>query len=237
MFTCLEEHTWQTSVHAQPPSRLARYQSMSNAKLIQELHDRLYEDRAGVDCAHKPRDLANGYGDSSLSVATSFAHCLDVANRRLSLVSMRHALSIAYELGRRGGAVSVRRCIDDPEAAATFFSYYAKPGTPEHFWILLLDAKNRLLSTRVLSRGTLSATAIGVREVVDAALSAHAVGIIALHNHPSGDPTPSAADISLTKRLAQGLALFDIACIDHVVVGEGGRFYSLRGHGDFSTEL
>tara|TARA_B100001778_G_scaffold294146_1_gene265628 strand:- start:65 stop:739 length:675 start_codon:yes stop_codon:yes gene_type:complete len=88
----------------------------------------------------------------------------------------------------------------------------------EHFCVLYLDSKNQLLADDVHDHGTVNKISIFPREIVRRALSLHASSIILAHNHPSGDPTPSSADITLTKAIKAACQLLDITLHDHVIV-------------------
>jgi DNA repair protein RadC len=103
----------------------------------------------------------------------------------------------------------------------------------EQFGVILLDTKHRLLRTTVLSVGTLDASIVHPREVFRAAASAGAAALVLFHNHPSGDPTPSADDITLTRRLVQAGDLMGITVLDHVIIAES-RFCSLKERGDLT---
>jgi DNA repair protein RadC len=96
--------------------------------------------------------------------------------------------------------------------------------------VALLDAQNRLLRDRVVSEGTLSASLVHPREVFKPAIVESAASVILLHNHPSGDPTPSREDVRLTRQLAEGARLLDLRILDHVIIGQG-RFVSLAEQG------
>jgi DNA repair protein RadC len=101
----------------------------------------------------------------------------------------------------------------------------------EHFGVLLLDTKNRVLRTTLVSVGTLDASIVHPREVFRAAASAGAAALVLFHNHPSGDPTPSADDVALTRRIVRAGELMGINVLDHVIVAES-RFHSLRERED-----
>ena len=88
----------------------------------------------------------------------------------------------------------------------------------EHFMILCLDNRNRLIAEEVLSRGTVDQTPVYVREVINAALRHHAKSVILVHNHPSGETEPSRADIDMTAELKMALALVTITLHDHLIV-------------------
>ena len=99
----------------------------------------------------------------------------------------------------------------------------------EQFWCLPVNARNCLIgSPRMVSRGDVDGTEAGPRTFLREGLLAHASGVIAVHNHPSGDPTPSPSDRAITRRLAEAGRLVDLPLLDHVVIGDGGRFTSLR---------
>ena len=99
----------------------------------------------------------------------------------------------------------------------------------EELYCLPLDPQSRLIGVpRRVSAGDVDGTDAGPRAFMRLALSAGATSCIAVHNHPTGDPTPSAADIAVTRRLAAAGRSIDVPLVDHVVLGDGGRFISLR---------
>lgn len=93
----------------------------------------------------------------------------------------------------------------------------------EEFRLLFLDAKNRLIADEVQGRGTVNHTAVYPREVVRRALEVGATAIIMVHNHPSGDPTPSRADIDMTEQVRDAATLLGITLHDHVVISKSGH--------------
>lgn len=99
--------------------------------------------------------------------------------------------------------------------------------TNEQFRILFLDRKNKLIKDEVQNRGTVDHTPVYPREVVKRALELSASSIILAHNHPSGDPTPSAADIEMTKQIVDAAKILDITVHDHLIIGRTGHV-SLR---------
>jgi DNA repair protein RadC len=100
----------------------------------------------------------------------------------------------------------------------------------EHFRILFLDNRNRLLGDEAQTRGTVNHTPVYPREVVKRALELHATAIIVVHNHPSGDPTPSADDVAMTRDIRAAAQALSIVLHDHVIVGNG-RWLSFRQEG------
>jgi DNA repair protein RadC len=104
-------------------------------------------------------------------------------------------------------------------------------GEVERFHVLYLDRKNRLISDERLGVGTVDHVPVYPREVVRRALDLNASALILVHNHPSGDPEPSEADIAMTKEVQKACEVLGLALHDHIIVG-AGREVSLRGRGD-----
>lgn len=90
----------------------------------------------------------------------------------------------------------------------------------EQFWIICLDTKNHVVGLHLVSQGSLNSSIVHPREVFKRALANNAATIIALHNHPSGDPKPSTQDLDITKRLVESGELIGIPVIDHLIVGD-----------------
>ncbi|MCI0754632.1 RadC family protein [Teichococcus vastitatis] len=100
----------------------------------------------------------------------------------------------------------------------------------EQFRILFLDSKNRLIADEAQAKGTVNHTPVYPREVMKRALELHATALILVHNHPSGDPTPSRADIEMTAEIKQAGQFFAVVVHDHLIVGNG-RYLSFRREG------
>jgi len=93
----------------------------------------------------------------------------------------------------------------------------------EHFRVLFLDKRNRLIADEVQQSGTVDHTPVSPREVIKRALELSATAIILVHNHPSGDPTPSAADIEMTQTIVEIASPLGIAVHDHLIIGKDGH--------------
>nr|WP_249675334.1 DNA repair protein RadC [Acidocella sp. C78] len=102
--------------------------------------------------------------------------------------------------------------------------------TVEQFRVLYLDNRNRLVADEVASRGTVNHTPVYVREVVRRTVETGATALILVHNHPSGDPSPSRDDIEMTREIQRAVALLDVTLHDHVIIGKAG-WLSLRREG------
>lgn len=132
-------------------------------------------------------------------------------------------IQAAFELGRRA---LVPRTRLTTIATPLDVYQYARPRlahlTREVFHVLLLDTRHRLVADRRVAEGGLAACAISPRDVFEPAIREAAPALVFIHNHPSGDPTPSRDDVLLTERLGQAAKLLGLSLIDHVVVADGG---------------
>jgi DNA repair protein RadC len=138
----------------------------------------------------------------------------------------------AVELGRRTltRAPSARMRIRNASEAAAYLLPRFGSREVEQFGIVLLDTKHRATRTAVLATGTSNSSIVEPREVYRAAALGGAAAIIAFHNHPSGDPTPSPEDVVLTRRLAAAGVLMGIDLVDHLILGDV-RYCSLKETG------
>lgn len=111
--------------------------------------------------------------------------------------------------------------LESPAAAGTFLKLKLAGHEREVFAALFLDTRHRVIAYEELFMGTINSAEVHPREVVKRALAHNAAAVVVGHNHPSGNPEPSAADRTLTDRLKQALALVDVRLLDHFVIGEG----------------
>jgi len=133
-------------------------------------------------------------------------------------------LAAALELGRRLAARRLRSGDPVRGPADVFRHFHARLRDVRHerFLVLLLDGRHRLLREVVISQGTLTASLVHPREVFRPALREAAAAVVLVHNHPSGDPSPSNEDREITARLADAGHLVGIPVLDHVVVADRG---------------
>jgi DNA repair protein RadC len=135
----------------------------------------------------------------------------------------------AVELGRRVflARPGDRAVIDSPAMAAAVLSADMMWNEQEHFAVVLLDIKNRLVGQHIVTKGTATETLSHPRETFKAAIRQGASRILLAHNHPSGNLEPSPEDIDLTQQLLKSGQILEIAVLDHLILG-GGEFASLR---------
>lgn len=156
-------------------------------------------------------------------------------------VAAKHALSAlqfarleaALEIHRRltRAEIPAREPLAHPAAAASYLAVRYAGRDQEIFGALYLDTRNRLIAERELYRGTLNRAAVEPRRVLKEGLLAGAAGALVFHNHPSGDPTPSAEDLAFTRRLAEAGEVVGIRLVDHLILGGVGRWVSLAQRG------
>lgn len=141
----------------------------------------------------------------------------------------------AIEVGKRIAHMPATECqhISSPADAFAYLQKHLSYETHEKFYVLLLNTKNRVIRVKQISEGSLSSSIVGIKEVLAAAITAHASCMIVAHSHPSSDPTPSTCDRELSRALALACETVSIPLIDHIVLGCGSsRYYSFKEHGD-----
>lgn len=157
-------------------------------------------------------------------VANESTAALMVKRSRVPLY--RVVLDRTGSLVKEGSAVVTQ----GSEAAKLIRQFLGDP-PQEHFVLMVLDSRRRVIGINEVSVGTLSASLVHPREVFRAAILLNGAAVIVSHNHPSGDPSPSAEDREATRRLQRAGELLGIPVADHIVIGEGEAFFSFREHG------
>lgn len=132
----------------------------------------------------------------------------------------------------REGRQSVEsRTIHSPGTAAAILSDYLEGADREHFVALLLDTKHRVIGIHTVSIGSVNETVVHPRETFKAAIILSAAAVLLAHCHPSGDTTPSPEDIACTCRLVEAGRILGIEVIDHIIIGNGWEYTSLKQTG------
>jgi DNA repair protein RadC len=141
-------------------------------------------------------------------------------------------IKAAIELGRRLTIESPeeRPAINSPADAAALVQYEMSVLEQEHLRVILLDRRNRVLETAEVYKGSVSSSQIRIGEVFKEAIRKNASALVVIHNHPSGDPTPSPDDVAVTRAIVQAGKLLDVEVLDHLVIGQG-RWVSLKERG------
>jgi DNA repair protein RadC len=138
----------------------------------------------------------------------------------------------AFELAKRVAASGeeARPVIRSPDDVAKLMMAELRYETREHLMALILDARNQVRQTRRISSGTLTESLVHPREVYLEAVRFSAAAIVLVHNHPSGDPSPSPEDIATTRRIYEAGKIMGIDLLDHIIIGDG-RWTSLKQSG------
>ncbi|HEY3426371.1 MAG TPA: DNA repair protein RadC [Negativicutes bacterium] len=141
-------------------------------------------------------------------------------------------VAAAMELGKRLTTVAAneRPVIRSPQDAANLLMARLRYETREHFMVLLLSTKHHLLAMPTISVGSLNASVVHPRELFREVLKYPAASVILVHNHPSGDPSPSQEDIALTKQIVEAGRMLNISVLDHVIIGDN-KYVSLKEKG------
>ncbi len=135
-------------------------------------------------------------------------------------------ITACFELGRREELEPELKHFDikDPEAVVKAIRASIKDKAKEHFKLILLNPRNKIIGISTISIGTLNASLVHPREVFKDAITHSAASVVLAHNHPSGDPEPSEDDITITKRLIEAGKILGIEVTDHVVISKSGFF-------------
>jgi DNA repair protein RadC len=211
-----------------PRERMLQYgsQVLSNAELLAILLRTGTYSESAVTLAQR-----------ILSECGDFRSLVDMSRDQLTQIKgigNAKALQIqaSIELGRRlarsthNEAVTIR----SPESVANLMREELRYLQKEHFVCLFLNTKNHVIGQETLSMGSLNASIVHPREVFRAAIKRSSASIICVHNHPSGDPTPSPEDIQLTHRLVEAGSIIGIEVLDHIIIGDF-KFVSLKEQG------
>jgi DNA repair protein RadC len=172
-----------------------------------------------------------------LSEANGLRHLYDMSLGEMTSlhgIGLAKAIQVkaALELGKRVGSMTKesRYTIRSPKDAALYMMGEMRALKQEHFVCLFLNMKNHVIGKETVFVGSLNSSIVHPREIFRSAIKRSAASIICLHNHPSGDPTPSPEDIQVTKRLVEAGELMGVDLLDHVIIGDQ-EYISLKEKG------
>ncbi len=222
--------------HERPRERLAEKgaAALRDAELVAILLRTGLQGRSAIEVA---QDLLTQFGTFNRLAGASLKQLQSIKGiGRDKAITLQAAFALAQRMVgefRRDSPT-----LDTPERIADLLREDARHYSVESFQIVLLNTRRRLIGIERISQGTLDTILVHPREVFRPAIAANASAIVLVHNHPSGDPTPSEADIRVTRDLIRAGQLLKIDVIDHVILGhktrEDGRDYtSLRELGYF----
>jgi len=208
--------------HERPRERLARLgaDALGDAELLAIL---LRTGRKGVSVVDLARHVLKAFDNSLNRLANAGVTEL----RRVPGIGMAKAVEVhaAFALARRlaAGAERTLPSLHEPAAVCELLREPFRAATQEEFHVLLLDAKNQLLRRERITLGLVDRTQIHPREVFRVAIRENCSRVLLAHNHPSGDPTPSAQDIAANRQLVEAGKIIGIEILDHVIVANPAR--------------
>lgn len=219
-----------------PRERLAERGSdaLSHAELIAIL---LRTGLKGANVLEVARQLVNKFGTlNALAGATLEDLCGIKGIGRDKAVTLMAAFALAKRMAKE--LHGDEPLLDTPERVADYLREHVRHFQKEQFIVLLVNTRRRLVKREELSQGTLDTILVHARDVFRLAITANAAAIVLVHNHPSGDPTPSEADIKVTRDLIRAGQLLKIELLDHVILGRATQerskdYASLRELGYF----
>ncbi len=198
---------------------------LSDAELLAIVLGRGNKNENAIDMSHRILKTYNLDKLANLDF-TELKNLVDTDVKALKITAMFELFRRTNRLHKKGYKQKIKNAQD----VYNQVSDELIPLKQEHFLALYLDTKNQVIKKQMVSKGTLNASLVHPREVFNPAVKASANSIILVHNHPSGDPTPSKEDETVTKNLVDAGELLGISILDHVVIGDG-EFISLREKG------
>ncbi len=205
-----------------PRERLIKYGagSLSDAQLLAIILRTGNKDRSAVDLAMA---LISKFEDfrsmDSLGI-------LELCKEKGIGAAKAAQIKASFEIGKRmlSGGSKVKENFRTSEDVVNYYIPLMKNLKKEIFKTVLLDSKNKMLKDVGVSEGSLTASVVHPREVFKDAIRESAAAVILVHNHPSGDPSPSREDIEITQRLVKSGEIVGIRVLDHVIIGDGSHF-------------
>ncbi|HKS62157.1 MAG TPA: DNA repair protein RadC [Xanthobacteraceae bacterium] len=172
------------------------------------------------------KDLLRRFGSFAEVISAPADRLREEGLGEAAVIELKVVQAAAQRLAR--GEVKKRTALSSWTAVIDYVRAAQAFAEKEQFRILFLDKKNQVIADEVQQQGTVDHTPVYPREVVKRALELSATALILVHNHPSGDPTPSQADVEMTRQVAQVARTLGIQVLDHVIVGKDGHA-SLKG--------
>lgn len=217
-------------VHERPYEKCMRYgpQALQDAELLAVILRTGTKGKSSLELAGEILRRKNGSGLLALYHMSQKELAAIPGIGKVKAVQ----LQCIGELSKRISRMEARKelMFDHPSTIASYFMEKLRHEEQEQVYLLTLDKKNHLLGEKCISVGTVDTSILSPREILIEALRIQAVNLILIHNHPSGDPTPSGADFLLTDRIGEAADLIGLHLIDHIVIGDH-RYVSFRQAG------
>ena len=162
--------------------------------------------------------------------------CIGELSKRMATAAAKPELSFQHPVTIAKATAQAGLNFSNPASIARYYMEQLRHEEQELLYCMMLDGHNHLTGEQLLSRGTATATLITPREVFVEAVKYHAVNLILVHNHPGGDPSPSQADLEVTRRVFESGELLGIHLLDHIIIGDH-RYISFREKGIFDEYI
>lgn len=215
-----------------PYERLASYgaQSLTDSELLAIL---LRTGTSGCNVLEVANSLLGGrYASDGIAMLLRVTYEELIEIKGIGKVKAIQILALSELIKRVWRSESGNGCsLDSAEGCALYYTQEMRHLEREELRIAFLDLRFRLISDLMISRGTIDSSLVSVRDILIEALRRRAVNIILIHNHPTGSPAPSIADIEVTDKVKAGCTSVGISLIDHIIIG-GNDYYSFREHGN-----
>lgn len=217
-------------LHDRPREKLIAFgaPSLSDAELLAIFLRVGVQGKSAVELA---QDLLDHFGDlHTLLTADQAAFCQAKGLGLAKYAQLNAVLEMArrhFESGLKKGEL-----FNAPELSARYFAQHIGHSPRELFACLLLDQQHQMIHFEILFQGTVNQASVHPREVVKLALQHNAAAAIISHNHPSGRPNPSESDLHITRLVKDALALVEVRLLDHIILGDHGRWHSLAQAGE-----
>lgn len=204
-------------------------ESLSNAELLAVIIKTGTKEKRSVDLAHELLSMAEEKGGLNSLNDFSAAQLMKIPGiGRVKAIQIQCVLEFSKRMNRAKAVSGL--CCTKPESIAGYYMEDMRHYRQERLIMLMLNTKNRKIGEITLTKGSVNAALISTREIFAEALRHDAVNIILLHNHPSGDPTPSGDDIAVTRTVAAAGELLGVRLLDHIIIGDK-TFQSLYAKG------
>lgn len=212
-------------LNERPREKLNKYGvgSLSNAELLAVIIRTGQGEDTAIDLAHRILSIdSSGIGFLSHATIEELKTVKGIGDCKAAQIQA------AIELGKRiSSSRDDKIKVDSPLILVDLLMERMRYLKKEHFKIAILDTKNQIISIERISIGNLNASIVHPREVFNIAIKRSANSLILIHNHPSGDPTPSKEDINITNRLIEAGSIIGIKVLDHIIIGDN-RYISFK---------
>ncbi len=180
--------------------------------------------------AHKVLSLTSGSATGILALnSISLEELLQIKGiGKVKAIRLKCVAEICARMQKRNREHMIS--FQNPASVAELYMERMRHLETEHVYLLLCDNKNHIIKEILLSKGTVNASMLSPREIFIEALRYHAVHVLLIHNHPSGDPSPSKEDITITQTILESSILIQIPLLDHIIIGDN-TYISLKEKG------